>query len=72
MTPTLWIKRLRLHKDFKQSTVARRMGISQQAYSKLENSVWVAKGKLPMILDALESNPEELKRVGELFHARSW
>jgi transcriptional regulator with XRE-family HTH domain len=67
MTPTSWIKKLRVSKEFKQATVAHRLGISQQAYSKIENAVWVAKGKLPDILEALESNPEELKKMAELF-----
>jgi transcriptional regulator with XRE-family HTH domain len=67
MTPTSWIKKLRVSKEFKQATVAHRLGISQQAYSKIENAVWVAKGKLPEILEALESNPEELKKMAELF-----
>jgi transcriptional regulator with XRE-family HTH domain len=67
MTPSSWIKRLRVHKEFKQSTVAQRLGITQQAYSKLENADWVAKGRLPLILEALESNPEELRRIAELF-----
>ncbi|MFM7838127.1 MAG: helix-turn-helix domain-containing protein [Chitinophagaceae bacterium] len=72
MTPTHWIKKLRLYKEFKQATVAQRMGISQQAYSKMENSSWVAKGKLPAILQALESNPEELKKVAQLFREPIW
>jgi transcriptional regulator with XRE-family HTH domain len=67
MTPTSWIKKLRVSKEFKQATVAHRLGISQQAYSKIENAVWVAKGKLPDILQALESSPEELKKMAELF-----
>ena len=72
MTPTHWIKKLRLYKEFKQATVAQRMGISQQAYSKMENSSWVAKGKLPVILQALESNHEELRKVAQLFRESAW
>ncbi|MBY0535898.1 MAG: helix-turn-helix domain-containing protein [Chitinophagaceae bacterium] len=67
MTPGIWIKRLRLTKDMKQTAIAKKMGITQQAYSKIENSLWIRKGRLPQILSALESNIEELTKVGELF-----
>jgi transcriptional regulator with XRE-family HTH domain len=68
MTPAIWIKKLRQNKDVKQVTVAERMGISQQAYSKLENANWVTKGRLPLILEALDSNPEELNKIAQLLH----
>lgn len=70
MTPAIWIKKLRQNKDFKQVTVAERMGISQQAYSKLENSTWVTKGRLPVILQALDSSPEELEQLARLLNWR--
>ena len=67
MTPGTWIKWLRLTKEVKQSDIAGRMGITQQAYSKIENSDWINRKRLPQILMALESTPEELIRVAELF-----
>lgn len=67
MTPGTWIKWLRLTKEVKQADIAGRMGITQQAYSKIENSDWVNKKRLPQILTALESSPDELMRVAELF-----
>ena len=67
MTPGTWIKWLRLTKEVKQSAIAGRMGITQQAYSKIENADWVNRKRLPQILSALESNPDELIRVAELF-----
>ncbi len=67
MTPGTWIKWLRLTKEVKQSDIAGRMGITQQAYSKIENSDWVNKKRLPQILTALESSPDELMKVAELF-----
>ena len=67
MTPGTWIKKLRMNKEMKQSTIARRLGITQQAYSKIENSLWVRKGRLPQILEALDSNFDELKKVASIF-----
>lgn len=67
MTPGTWIKRLRLTKEMKQTTIATRMGITQQAYSKLENSEWITKGRLPKVLAALDSDPDELQKVASFF-----
>jgi transcriptional regulator with XRE-family HTH domain len=67
MTPGTWIKRLRITKQLKQTTIANRMGITQQAYSKIENAEWITKGKLPRVLDALDSDFDELQRVANFF-----
>jgi transcriptional regulator with XRE-family HTH domain len=67
MTPGTWIKKLRMKKELKQAVIAKRLGITQQAYSKIENSIWIRKGRLPELLEALDSNLEELKRIGAIF-----
>ncbi|MFM9908546.1 MAG: helix-turn-helix domain-containing protein [Chitinophagaceae bacterium] len=61
------IKHLRIAKDLKQATVAHRLGISQQAYSKLENCKEVGILRLSKILKAMDSNEEELNDVRKLF-----
>lgn len=68
MTPGTWIKKLRMNKELKQAYIAKKLGITQQAYSKIENSVWIRKGRLPELLNALDSNFEELKRVAAIFN----
>lgn len=66
MTPANWIKKLRMTKEIKQTTIARKMGVSQQAYSKMENGPWVSKQRLHRILEAMESTMEELNYIGEM------
>ncbi len=61
------IKRLRNAKDLKQSTVARRLGITQQAYSKIENGKVVNGYRLADRLRAMDSNEEELNAVSNIF-----
>ena len=56
-----------MKKELKQAVIAKRLGITQQAYSKIENSIWIRKGRLPELLEALDSNLEELKRIGAIF-----
>lgn len=68
MTPGTWIKKLRMNKDLKQAYIAKKLGITQQAYSKIENSIWIRKGRLPELLKALDSNMEELKKVAAIFN----
>ena len=67
MSNGTWIKRLRIAKDIKQSTIARRLGISQQAYSKLEKCLQIDKHRLSEILQAMDSNEEELNQVSKFF-----
>ena len=70
MSNGTWIHRLRIAKDIKQSTIARRLGISQQAYSKLEKCLQIDKHRLSEILQAMDSNEEELNEVSKLFTPR--
>ena len=70
MSNGTWIKRLHITKEIKQSTVARRIGISQQAYSKLEHCTEIDVHRLTEILQAMDSNEEELNEVSKLFTPR--
>ena len=70
MTPANWIKKLRLTKEIKQTTMANRLGITQQAYSKMENGIWVSKQRLPKVLEAMESTLDELKYIGNMIRLR--
>ena len=63
----IWIKRLRTTKDLKQTTVARRLGITQQAYSKLENCGEISDHRLCEVLKAMDSNKDELMTISRLF-----
>jgi transcriptional regulator with XRE-family HTH domain len=63
----LCIKRLRMFKEIKQETVAKRLGITQQAYSKLENLDIISGNRLIEILDALNSSLKELEAVNKLY-----
>jgi len=63
----IWIKRLRTTKDLKQTTVARRLGITQQAYSKLENCEEIGDHRLCEVLKAMDSNKDELITISRLF-----
>lgn len=60
------IRNLRLLKGFKQSSVAKKLGITQQAYSKLEAGAAVSESKAMEILAVFESNEKELEMVLKL------
>jgi transcriptional regulator with XRE-family HTH domain len=55
------LRKLRLLKEVKQTTLAKKLGISQQAYSKLEKSSHIDAQKLVVLLDLLQCSREELK-----------
>ena len=54
------IRKLRNLKGVKQSTLARGLGISQPAYSKIEKSAYVKNEKLKQILVILNCSEEDL------------
>lgn len=60
------IRSLRLLKRFKQSLAAKKLGITQQAYSKLEASAAVSESKIIEILTAFDSNEKELEMMIEI------
>ena len=60
------IRKLRILKEEKQATVAKKMGISQQAYSLLENSKEISLPVLMKVIKALNSNIIELDKVKNL------
>ena len=54
------IRRLRVLKGLKQLDAGKKLGIGQQAYSKIECSPEISQSKARRILNAFESNEEEL------------
>lgn len=63
------IKHLRLLKGFSQKGIARKLRISQPAYSKIEKRVNINKEQVIQILKIMECSTDELKNVGQLtFH----
>lgn len=54
------IRRLRILKGFKQFDAGNKLGIGQQAYSKIECSTGVSKSRVIKILKAFGSSIEEL------------
>ncbi len=60
------IRKLRMLKEEKQAAVAKKMGISQQAYSLLENSKEISLPVLLKVIKALNSNIAELNNVKTL------
>lgn len=62
------IKRLRVFKEIKQETVAKRLGISQQAYSKLENCEQISNERLVEILAAMGCTVTDLESIINLYH----
>jgi transcriptional regulator with XRE-family HTH domain len=61
------LKRLRAFREIKQETVAKRLGISQQAYSKLENCEHIAHDRLNEILRAMGSTIKDLEKIVRLY-----
>lgn len=61
------IRRLRQLKGIKQITAAERLGVTQQAYSKLECAGAVSMAKIPAILQALDSRFSELEQLSKFY-----
>lgn len=57
------IRRLRKIKGIKQADAAKKMGFTQQAYSKIENSQQISTLKLEQLLTAFNSNVQELSVI---------
>lgn len=63
MCDGITLKKLRLLKNVSQQEMARRPGISQQAYSKLEKQKTVNRERLRKILSVLKSSHRELEAI---------
>jgi transcriptional regulator with XRE-family HTH domain len=62
-----FIRLLRQLKGIKQSVVAKKLGITQQALSKLENCKKVNYAKIQAIIAVLNFSEEEVEQVKKLF-----
>lgn len=61
------VKLLRISKNFNQKTASQKLGISQQAYSKLEARQYINKIALLKVLEAFKSSPEEWEKLKKSF-----
>ena len=61
------VRRLRNSKGVKQSVAAKRMDISQQAWSKLESAKNISMPKLLLVIAALESILHEFETIKNLY-----
>jgi len=57
------LRRLRLLKGLKQKEAAKKLGISQSAYSRLEQSVWLQGERFQTILKALECTTADVEKA---------
>lgn len=60
------VRLIRHLKGLKQESVAKKLGITQQAYSKLENADKIDDTKEKMILSVLEFSNSDLKILKEI------
>ena len=60
------IRHLRNFKNLNQFYTAKKMGIKQQAYSKLERKEIITPHKIAQILNAFGSNLAELEKIKNL------
>lgn len=67
MTDGETLRLLRTIKGMKQEFLARKLGISQPAYSKLEKCAYIKDKKLQEVLRALGCTAEDLDRVHGIF-----
>lgn len=67
MNSGIYINRLRVFKEIKQETVANRLGISQQAYSKIETRVGINEKRMEEILAAMGCTVTDLEAVFNLY-----
>jgi transcriptional regulator with XRE-family HTH domain len=63
MIPGHLLKLLRTVRSIDQKTVSRHLGISQQAYSKIERSEYIDKTSLQKVMEVLKTTPEELEQL---------
>lgn len=67
MNSGIFIKRLRVFKEIKQETVAGRLGISQQAYSKIETREHICERRMTEILEAMGCTVTDLEGIFNLY-----
>ena len=60
------IRHLRHFKGLKQSIVAKKMGVSQQAYSKLESAKVISPQNIAKLLNAMGSSLGELEKIKKI------
>jgi transcriptional regulator with XRE-family HTH domain len=60
------LRQLRLIKGMKQKFVASKLGISQQAYSKLENRDVITDHLLLKVMQSMDCKPEEKDIIEQL------
>lgn len=60
------LRRLRLMKGLKQKDAAKKLGISQSSYSRLEQSVWLQGQQLQNILKALECTSDDVEKAMDI------
>jgi transcriptional regulator with XRE-family HTH domain len=58
-----FLKKIRLLKGFNQNGIAKKMGISQQAYSKIEKNGAIDERKFRHIINAIGCSDKELEIV---------
>ena len=57
------IRKLRHYKGFKQHVAGEKLGIGQQAYSKMENSTHVKPHKIHKAMEAFGCSPEDFENL---------
>ena len=63
------IKILRMVKNYSQSGIAKKLGISRQAYSKMENrKTKISEKRMTQILRIMQCTDDELKKI-ETFYS---
>jgi transcriptional regulator with XRE-family HTH domain len=67
LIPGELVRRLRSSKGVKQSVAAKKMDISQQAFSKLESAENISMPKLLLVLAALGSSLHEFETIKNLY-----
>jgi transcriptional regulator with XRE-family HTH domain len=60
------IRRLRQLKGIKQAVAAKRLGITQQAYSKIESCKILSENKLKAVLNIFEITPGDIENIQSL------
>jgi transcriptional regulator with XRE-family HTH domain len=60
------LRRLRLMKGLKQKEAAKKLGISQSSYSRLEQSVWLQGLQLQHILKALDCSTADVEKAMDI------
>ena len=64
------LKKIRLLKGLNQNGIAKKLGITQQAYSKIENNGGLDEKKFSQIIKAIGCSDKELEIVRTYPHLR--